>query len=183
MKALVSSNRLMAAAFSDDGAHRYYLSRRLSAAPGILLSIGLNPSTATHEVDDNTIRKESKLTRALGFGLYEKVNLFGFRSTNPRGLLTIENPWGDPDNLGAIIGCARSASIVLCAWGHYPSPRALSMIVLARAAAVVRSLKTEGIKMHVLALTKDGYPRHPLYLRDDVRPVPWDVAMEYANGS
>jgi hypothetical protein len=30
-----------------------------------------------------------------------------------------------------------------------------------------------GGDVHCLALTKDGHPRHPLYLKKDLKPVPY----------
>jgi len=31
-----------------------------------------------------------------------------------------------------------------------------------------------GVKLHYLGLTKEGAPRHPLYLARDVHPVEWE---------
>ena len=163
------------ATFSDDSLHRYTLTRvlRPTATPRRLLSIGLNPSTATHELDDNTIRKETKFARAWGFDVYEKGNLFGFRSTDPRGLLEADDPYGDPDNIEEILRLACGASLVLAAWGGPYQPKPLARMVAARAREVTRRLVEAGIALHCLAVTKDGFPRHPLYLPDASTPQVW----------
>jgi hypothetical protein len=31
-----------------------------------------------------------------------------------------------------------------------------------------------GNRLHVLGLTKDGHPKHPLYLPGDLEPRPWE---------
>lgn len=33
---------------------------------------------------------------------------------------------------------------------------------------------------HILALTKNGHPRHPLYLKKDLNPIRWDEYPEVA---
>ncbi len=168
--------------FSDDGLgldglglYRFHLGRwiRRCGQPRRLLSIGLNPSTATHLDDDNTIRKEKKFARAWGFDYYDKCNLFGLRSTDPRGLIDRLDADGDPDNILEIRRRARAADLVLAAWGGPYSPTKLARTVAARAAHVLTHLMQDGVRLHCLALTKDGIPRHPLYLKDELKPVEW----------
>lgn len=48
-------------------------------------------------------------------------------------------------------------SIIVAAWGVHGG-------LLGRAEAVVRMLHARGQKLHCLGETKDGHPRHPLYV-------------------
>lgn len=165
--------------------------------PGPVLWIGLNPSTATATADDPTIAKEQRFVRSWGLPLdvpaiaYREsadqrrrwiltrpgmvmCNLFSARSTDPRGLLDLEAAHGTSFmDLMAIEDAAKIAGTVVCAWGGPYAPRALREVVAARADRVARRLQRIGRPLHVLALTKDGIPRHPLYLKGALRPVVW----------
>jgi hypothetical protein len=39
---------------------------------------------------------------------------------------------------------------------------------------VVECLRDEGVELRCLGQTSTGDPRHPLYVRGDEEPVPWD---------
>lgn len=151
------------AVFSPCGRHRILLTRAWPGAerPGTVLFIGMNPSTAAGDVDDPTVAKECKFTRRWGYGSYVKANVMDYRATHPRMLLLPDVVPCSPANLPAIVEAARMASVVVLAYG------ALHKKLAHHGEAVKKALAAEGIKVHVLALTKDGHPRHPLYLKDD----------------
>jgi hypothetical protein len=165
------------ATFSDDERHRFYLGRRVELETwqrgGRLLFIGLNPSIATHEIEDPTIRKETKFARAWGYDQLDKGNIFSLRSTDPKGLLSADDADGDPENMREIVARTRAADLVVAAWGGPYAPKPLARMVAARASEVVERLKAEGVYLHCLATTKDGFPRHPLYLPDASVATPW----------
>lgn len=169
------------AVFDDSERHRFLLTRELGGAR-TLLTIGLNPSTATAEKSDHTIRREIGLARSLGFGRLVKVNLFSLRSTDPRGLLDDDSFSGIAHdqikaryaNFETIRHRARTADAVVCCWGVQRSPRALRERVEARARDVEAMLRGEGIELHALAFTADGVPRHPLFLPSTSKLVPWE---------
>ncbi|HMJ11399.1 MAG TPA: DUF1643 domain-containing protein, partial [Polyangiaceae bacterium] len=77
------------AVFSTCERFRYALARvfdpLLYTPDNVLLSIGLNPSTANHEPgkkgNDATIRREIYFAQRWGFGALWKANLFALRST------------------------------------------------------------------------------------------------------
>ena len=101
--------------FSEDEKFRYLLERRWSRGKRTLLWVMLNPSTATSEIDDPTIR------RCIGFALQDfdrmlVCNLFAYRSTNPGVLPHVADPVG-PGNDRTILGCARRSQKVVVAWG------------------------------------------------------------------
>ena len=95
--------------------YRYRLSRRWRQG-STLAVVGLNPSTADRYRDDATTRRVTGLAKQLGHGGLILVNLYGFRSTDPAGLLAMQDPVG-PGNDAAIRRAAREADQILLAWG------------------------------------------------------------------
>jgi hypothetical protein len=45
--------------------------------------------------------------------------------------------------------------------------------LLGRGVEVKECLEGINVPLHVLGLTKDGHPKHPLYLKGDLEPVSW----------
>ncbi|MBI1416966.1 MAG: DUF1643 domain-containing protein [Limimaricola sp.] len=153
-----------AAVYSTCG--RYRLSLTRDWGPGrAAVFVMLNPSTASEATDDPTIARCTGFARALGAGGMEVVNLFAFRATHPRDLRRAEDPVG-PDNDAAILSAAARAGWLICAWGIHGT-------LHGRGTEVAALLRAAGHRPQVLGLTKDGHPRHPLYLRRDVQPVDW----------
>jgi hypothetical protein len=152
------------AALSPDGLYRYYLSRRWGPGnPAVFVM--LNPSTADAEQDDPTIRRCIGFARTWGHDGLFVVNLYALRSTDAAALWTADDPVG-PDNDAWIRDIALAAqhvgAPVVAAWGAHARPDRV---------ATVRALPGMH-RLSGLALTKDGQPRHPLYLRSELRPVP-----------
>lgn len=158
------------ARFSSCATWRYELTRDLSAQPfkrkrsGVLLSIGLNPSTATCDDDDPTVHKESGLALAWGYAQYIKTNAYGFRAMEPEHMFAARDRGIDivgPDNDAAILAAlavvAREGGRVLAAWGQN--------IDDARQRAVAALLN--GVCVLCVAINKNGSPGHPLYRRVD----------------
>jgi hypothetical protein len=119
------------ARFSSCETWRYELTRDLSVQPfkrkrsGVLLSIGLNPSTATCDDDDPTVHKESGLALAWGYALYIKTNAYGFRAMQPPDMFAARARGIDivgADNDAAIreglSRVAREGGRVLATWGQ-----------------------------------------------------------------
>lgn len=80
--------------FSDDKKHRYSLSRSWgkNSHGKKVLYIMLNPSKASHEIDDHTTTKLIKFSKIFGFSSYAIVNLFSRIASDPDDLLNMENP-------------------------------------------------------------------------------------------
>lgn len=161
------------ASFDATNRHRFALTRNSQSGAGSVMFIGLNPSTADALVDDPTIRKCRGFVERMGYGELVMANLFSLRSTDPRGLLDVEalTLWSENEN--AVIVRAESAEVVVCAWGGPYSPRALADRIHARAGSMLQRLRAMGRVPHVLGLTKDGHPRHPLYMPYTAMPRPW----------
>jgi hypothetical protein len=132
------------------------------------LFVMLNPSTADGEVDDPTIRRCVGFAQTWGYGALEVVNLYAYRTTLPVELGAPADPVG-PLNDSRILEADRSCDLVVCAWGN-------NSMAVRRAPAVLELFRGAGTPLRCLGLTKSGQPRHPLYLRRDLRPIPWSAA-------
>ena len=90
------------------------------------------------------------------------MNLFAARSTDPKGLLKINNPWG-PGNDDYIRRAVRDAEFVIVAWGNaVVKPLRERCRVVSK---YVRQERPEHVKC--LGYTADRSPRHPLMLAYD----------------
>jgi hypothetical protein len=152
--------------------YRYRLWRNLSpplarrATPRRVGFIMLNPSTATHQALDPTVRRCIGYAEEWGYEELEVGNLFAFRATDPRELRTAADPVG-PDNDAHLVGLADRCLLVVCAWGARGG-------LNGRAEAVCRLLA--GRPLHLLRLTGGGHPGHPLYLSRSLKPRLWRVS-------
>lgn len=140
------------AVFSRCRAYRYALWREWDPAGPTVLFIGLNPSTADHRRDDPTIRRCIGFAQAWGFGRLAVGNIFAYRTPHPALLKRAASPVGRANDRW-LRRLADEADLVVAAWGVHGAHRD-------RAAAVLRYLP----RPRCLGTTKDGAPRHPLYL-------------------
>jgi hypothetical protein len=152
--------------FSRDGRYRYWLTRAWAPLPSINF-ICFNPSTADATTDDATVRKLRTFAKRWGFGGFCLTNLFAYRSTDPRGLRAADDPVG-PDNDRWVTAVASQASTIVVAWGaSCERERALRVL------ALLDSIRVKPAAVCCLGLTKDGHPRHPLYMRGDTAMRPF----------
>jgi len=152
---------LASADFSPCRSYRYSLSRIWNRKLPVILFVGLNPSTADETANDPTVRRCIGFARAWGFGGLVLVNLFAYRATNPADLLNAKDPVG-PRNDDFILKNALSAGRTVVAWGAKGN-------LLGRDHYVLSLLSSTAC----LGTTKDGAPRHPLYIRADTRLRPF----------
>ena len=153
------------ASISDCGRYRYGLHRWWGADRSRLTFVMLNPSTANAYDDDPTIRRCMGFARTLGFDGIRVFNLYAYRATKPADLWRADEPTGGQrnDDLLREIGLMAKHQLVLAAWGANAKP--------GRVAQVRAFPGWEHVKC--LGQTKDGAPRHPLYLRADTVPQPF----------
>lgn len=166
------------AQLSEDGWYRYRLDRWWDEARPRLAWVMLNPSTADASADDPTIRRCIRFTKDWGYGGLLVVNLFALRATDPR---TIDR---HPDPVGAqnaqALQEAVSAHQVILAWGARVGEMAGETREYAAAAARVITAPGASLFPPVLCLgrTATGHPRHPLYVRADTAPVPFEEVSD-----
>jgi len=160
------------ALYSNCETYRYALTRVWDAARPRLLYIMLNPSKATEAHNDPTIERCERRARALGYGAFRACNLFGLRETNPAALKAHAAPVG-PDNDVVLLDACLWASDILCAWGVHGEH-------MQRSADIEAMLRATKEPLMTLGLTRQGHPRHPLYVSYATRPAPWEQPADHA---
>lgn len=160
------------ATFSGCGRYRRTLTRTLDASnPLVAVFIGANPSTARADADDPTVSRETAIARRIGCGALIKVNVMDYRATEPSDLLAPGVVACSGENLAAVMAAVSLAHVVVACHGavHRRLRRHADAVTGADGA-----LARAGVAMLCLGVTKDGLPRHPLYLRSDTPLRPFE---------
>lgn len=162
------------AAFSKDRQYRYVLARSWDSEKPWAVFVGLNPSTADETTDDPTIRRCMRFAANWYYGGLIMLNLFAFRATQPKDLFVAKDPIGKHNDsvLRNVPELDRQPVIVIAAWGTAGS-------FLNRDKHVIEIFRKVQVPLYHLGLTKDGYPRHPLYLKNDTRPQLWKPVKKH----
>lgn len=157
------------ATFSPDRRYRYRLWRVWDPSCFRVAFVMLNPSTADEHVLDPTLRRCLGFAQRWGFGGFEVANIFALRSTDPAGLYKAAIHDGDPvgpENDAALDELAARVSMVVAGWGTHGR-------LGWRGDTVRRRFDAAGRPLHVLRLSREGFPCHPLYLPGSLEPTPW----------
>lgn len=166
------------AVFSQDRRYRYLLTRTWDPELPAALWVMLNPSTADAFTEDATIRRVIGFSRAWNAGGIIVANLFGLRATDPKRMLEHRDPVGaDNDRVlhQALTGGPQRPHIAIAAWGVHGTHRG-------RDTAVTRLLAAKGVQLQCLGLTRDGHPRHPLYVAAAQKPAEYRPGMGERQG-
>jgi len=153
------------AVYSDCETYRYALTRTWDPDGRRVLFIMLNPSKATEVQNDPTVERCERRARALGFGAFRVTNIFGLRETDPFKMRKAKDPIG-ADNDAQIIEGVHWADQVIAAWGTHGAH-------LGRGPLVADLLWDVGVVPFVLGLSKEGHPKHPLYISYAQQPFAW----------
>lgn len=153
---------LGSAVFSPCMRYRYSLVRPLGVRGPRMLMVLLNPSTADEDRNDPTIRRCVGFAQREGVGELVICNAYGLRSTDPGALTRTDDPVG-PSNIRTIVQHARRAERVAVAWGVHGG---------AHARALADRLGRRH-RLECLGTTRDGWPKHPLYLSKATPFVPY----------
>jgi len=148
------------AEISECKKYRYDLFRVWDENKPYLMFIGLNPSTADYEQDDNTIRRCIDFAKNLNFGGICMCNLFALRSTNPKNMLLHTSPIGDKNDF-YIKKHAKYAGMIIVAWGNKGNH-------LNRDKEVIKIINRP---VFALDINKSGQPKHPLYIPRNKKPI------------
>ncbi len=156
------------AIYSPCEAYRYSLTRMWDANRPRALFVMLNPSTATEVQNDPTVERCERRARALGFGAFRVCNIFAFRATDPRVMRAQPDPVGPANDAAILDGCDWTDAVI-CAWGTHGAH-------LGRGPAVAAMIRAAGrVPLH-LGLSRNGHPKHPLYIPYSQLPLQWNDA-------
>ena len=150
------------ALISEDDTYRYKLWRIWDNKKPIVLYIMLNPSIADDNIDDPTIKTLIRISQNNGFGGFYVGNLSPYRATNPTELnsLTIDELI-PVENYSHIEEMIKNTSLHILAHGDHRILKLLKTPFTDRFSSVI---------WYRLKQSKQGNPRHPLYLKSDVKP-------------
>jgi len=152
---------------SPDEQHRYLIWQKWGSAPFLAHGL-LNPSKADHETDDPTWGRGRSRAMDMRFGGSLFWNLFAYRATEPKDMMNAADPVG-AHNDAVIDFIAPRCGATIAGWGARGGHLGRDMKVRRRLACI-----EPAIDLRHLGLTKDGQPRHPLYIAKAVVPQTWD---------
>lgn len=165
---------IASAVISECGNYRYSLTRIWDESKPKVMFIMLNPSTADANNDDPTIRRCVGFAKSWGFGGLYVCNLFAFRATTPKELLKVDNPFGD-QNIWHTRKLSDEVEMIICAWGNYPIVKK----ILRYENAPINLLDFCINKLHSIDTTVKGIPKHPLYLKSELKPKRWAYNAQF----
>lgn len=148
------------AVFSSCGCYRYDWRFRWGKGKCVMF-IGLNPSTATFNQTDATMRRCIGFAKSWGYGAVRMVNLFSWIGPSPAVLRSVYDPVGE-DNDRYLLDDEES-DLIVAVWGNRGS-------YLGRDLVVRRIFKG---RLYALAINRNGSPSHPLFLPRELRPFPY----------
>ncbi len=142
-----------------------------------LLTVGLNPSTATKEKSDTTVAKVEGAASRNGFDGFVMLNLYPVRSTNYNALPLTVDVAAFNENLDQIesLVAAKKNPVIWAAWGD--SIFARTYFAESARQLIDRLDKHNVSWCHFGSLTGAGQPRHPSRLSYDwsFSPLELDV--------
>ena len=162
---------------NGDNSARFLLGQ--PAEKRLLLTIGVNPSTASPENLDPTVTTVRNRAAGLGFDGWCTINLYPQRSTDPNGMDRACDRELHERNLGEIRRFAgglpgKTDVAVWAAWGALMQKRPYLADCLEDIYSQLAPLGLEWFSIG--KRTKDGHPHHPLYLRRGLSPESFDIA-------
>ena len=140
-----------------------------------LICIGINPSTAQPDDLDNTLKSVQRIALGNGYDSFLMFNVYAQRATDPDAMEKVCNPLLHRENMEAfryVLSLSDSPAI-WAAWGAVIEKRGYLKDCLRDMLDIGRKY---GAQWYCAgAITKKGHPHHPLYLRKDSTPEPFDV--------
>jgi hypothetical protein len=149
--------------FSPDRKYRYVLRHRWEdlLPEKACMWIGLNPSTADENQLDPTLRRIKGYSHSWAYNCFYMCNLFAFRATLPKDMKREPYPIGCLNDQ-EIVRCAEKCDLIVACWGADGKFKD-------RAEYVISMLKDESKQIFCIGKTKDGFPKHPLYVSKQVK--------------
>lgn len=150
-----------AAYLTPDEQHRLWLARVWGRGACYVAILGHNPSAARPDMDDPTIRRDIGFAQRWGFDGLFKINCMTYRATNPKNLLQPNLILTHHDNVDVLRKVGGRCSKVVLAYGAmHPSLHNYAD----EAVTILREVKNQ---LWCFGRTKNGDPKHPLYLKNE----------------
>ena len=155
------------------GEYRYILGTR---GKNPLICIGINPSTASPDHLDNTLKSVSRVAAFNRYDSFIMFNVYAQRATDPDDMEKEMNPLLHAENIKAfryiLSHCDRKPS-VWAAWGAIIEKRKYLPSLIRDFAAVGKEYGAEWYSCG--KISKKGHPHHPLYLPTESFCDPFDI--------
>lgn len=151
------------AKFSKDLKHRLVLWRIWNRSKGIVLYVGVNPSTADAKVDDATIRRLNHFTRQEGYGGFYIINLYTRITPHYEQLKSFKKINSSVSNY-YIEKYARKSNLVCLMYGRRGHDTARYEEVLA-----LLDLTCNSKPIMCFGYNANGTPVHPLMIANKTR--------------
>jgi len=143
--------------------YRYTLTRVWGEnVENLMIFCMLNPSTADAKEDDPTIRRCVSFAKREGYDGIMVINLFALRATDPAELSKHLDPMHGNDKV--LNSYAHRSKVtgkpIVCAWGanRFAKEQAHNFMNMCNGIM---------LPVYCLGVTKQGHPKHPLYLKSD----------------
>lgn len=164
-------NQFSGAVFDHTRSYRFLLWRFWDERPRMLF-VGLNPSTANELNEDPTIRRLCGFAQKWGYGGLYACNLYAYISSIPEVLDRVEAI--HKGNYPAIKMATSLSNLTVVGWGdgikHVPNGH-----------TVAKHVREEYLNSPMcFGLTKEGNPKHPLYLNSETELAEFYPVKQYA---
>lgn len=156
--------------------YRYILGTRGSKP---LICIGINPSTASPDKLDNTLKSVARIAAANRYDSWIMFNVYAQRATNPEDMDRNFNSRLHRENMKAfeyILRRSREGGhspTVWAAWGTIIEKRVYLKDCVTDMAALGE--RYAAVWVRAGAVSKKGHPHHPLYLKKDEKTFPFNI--------
>lgn len=138
-----------------------------------LVCFGINPSTAAPNALDRTVARVRGFAAENGFDSWTMLNVYPQISTDPAGLHADHDTALKAENERHIAMTVRGRPTLLAAWGGLVTSRSYLPALLRDILTITTDAGCDWVSLG--DPTKDGHPRHPLYVRGGTPLVPFDV--------
>ena len=156
---------------SQDRNNRFLLGKRGNKT---LLCCGVNPSFASPENLDPTMKNVEAFAEAHGYDSYVMINLYPMRATNPSDMHKEKDENIVRENLKYIEKVLAAGNCdIWAAWGNLIKTRKYLKECLQSIASIADAYECKWYTIG--AKTKEGHPHHPLYLNRKCRMEEFDI--------
>lgn len=156
------------AEFSSCSKYRYALWRVWDKSKPLVMFVGLNPSTANEDENDNTIKSVQRIAKHNGYGGFYMMNCFAYVSTDPKQLIDVL-PGEKELNFDWLQKIGSMCKDVVFAWGSFTVVSDYYRDI---------SLSKMFPNAKALHINKNGSPKHPLYCKSETKFVNWNVSQQ-----